>query len=68
VGKAPVLHPADVCFPPRIASENRPLADLLPADEIERSYYEVKDPAFDIIMEGANDRAENTNWSEPPGD
>ena len=27
-----------------------------------------KTGAFDIIMEGANDWAENTNWSEPPGD
>jgi len=34
----------------------------------QEAYCEIKDPVFDIIMEGANDWAENTNWSEPPGD
>ena len=42
------------------------LARRFPTDE--EAYYEIKDPVFDIIMEGANDWAENTNWSEPPGD
>jgi hypothetical protein len=31
-------------------------------------YYEIKDPVLDIIMEGANDWAQNTNWLEPPDD
>ena len=42
------------------------LARRFPTDE--EAYYDIKDPVFDIIIEGANDWAENTNWSEPPGD
>ena len=29
------------------------------------AYYEIKDPVFDIIMEGANAWATTVNWSEP---
>ena len=32
------------------------------------AYYDIKDPVFDIIMEGAYDWAKLTGWSEPPGD
>ncbi|MBB3595544.1 GrpB-like predicted nucleotidyltransferase (UPF0157 family) [Rhizobium sp. BK529] len=32
------------------------------------AYYDIKDPVFDIIMEGAYDWAKLTDWSEPPGD
>ena len=32
------------------------------------AYYGIKDPVFDIIMEGAYDWAKLTGWSEPPGD
>ncbi|MBY5355324.1 GrpB family protein [Rhizobium leguminosarum] len=31
-------------------------------------YYDIKDPVFDIIMDGANDWAKLIGWSEPPGD
>lgn len=31
-------------------------------------YYDIKDPVFDIIMDGANDWARLIGWSEPPGD
>jgi len=32
------------------------------------AYYDIKDPVFDIIMEGAYDWAKLTGWTEPPGD
>lgn len=32
------------------------------------AYYDIKDPVFDIIMEGAYDWAKLTGWNEPPGD
>lgn len=32
------------------------------------AYYDIKDPVFDIIMEGANEWAKLIGWSEPPGD
>lgn len=32
------------------------------------AYYDVKDPVFDIIMEGARDWAAQTGWSVPPSD
>lgn len=32
------------------------------------AYYEIKDPVFDIIVEGANVWARATGWSEPSGD
>lgn len=32
------------------------------------AYYDIKDPVFDIIMEGAYDWAKLTGWIEPPGD
>ncbi|ANL72159.1 GrpB protein [Rhizobium phaseoli] len=31
-------------------------------------YYDIKDPVFDIIMDGANEWAKLICWSEPPGD
>nr|WP_281411920.1 GrpB family protein [Rhizobium sp. WYCCWR 11128] len=31
-------------------------------------YYDIKDPVFDIIMDGANEWAKLFGWSEPPGD
>ncbi|MGO9875237.1 MAG: GrpB family protein [Acidimicrobiia bacterium] len=38
----------------------RALAGLFPNDE--DSYYTVKDPVFDLIMAGANDWADATDW------
>ena len=32
------------------------------------AYYEIKDPVFDLIVEGANVWASATGWTEPPGD
>ena len=32
------------------------------------AYYDIKDPVFDIIMDGANEWALRTGWTEPPGD
>ncbi|MBW9053833.1 GrpB family protein [Rhizobium mesosinicum] len=32
------------------------------------AYYDIKDPVFDIIMEGAYDWAKLTGWTEPSGD
>ncbi|MGO4197134.1 GrpB family protein [Rhizobium sp. YAF28] len=32
------------------------------------AYYDIKDPVFDIIVEGAYDWAKLIGWSEPPGD
>ncbi len=32
------------------------------------AYYDIKDPVFDIIMDGAYDWAKLTGWNEPPGD
>ncbi len=42
------------------------LADRFPADI--NAYYEIKDPVFDIIMDGACDWAKLTGWIEPPAD
>lgn len=42
------------------------LAERFPADP--DAYYDIKDPVFDIIVEGANAWAEVIGWSEPPGD
>lgn len=42
------------------------LARRLPEDE--DAYYEIKDPVFDIIMDGANEWAMRIGWAEPPGD
>lgn len=42
------------------------LAVRFPTDS--DAYYEIKDPVFDIIIEGANAWARCTGWSEPPGD
>lgn len=32
------------------------------------AYYDIKDPVFDIIIDGANDWAKLVGWSLPPGD
>ena len=37
------------------------------ADDVE-SYYDVKDPVCDLIMEGAYEWSERTNWSPGPTD
>jgi GrpB-like predicted nucleotidyltransferase (UPF0157 family) len=42
------------------------LAERFPSDL--DAYYDIKDPVFDIIVEGANAWAEVVGWSEPPGD
>jgi len=42
------------------------LAERFPTDP--DAYYWIKDPVFDIIVEGANAWAQVTGWSEPPGD
>jgi GrpB-like predicted nucleotidyltransferase (UPF0157 family) len=42
------------------------LAKRFPTDAA--AYYEIKDPVFDIIMEGANAWARLTSWSEPEPD
>lgn len=36
-------------------------------DDVE-AYYDIKDPVFDIIMDGANEWAIRTDWTQPPGD
>jgi GrpB-like predicted nucleotidyltransferase (UPF0157 family) len=42
------------------------LAARFPADVT--AYYEIKDPVFDILMEGANEWAKRVEWVAPPGD
>ncbi|MDO7836564.1 GrpB family protein [Sphingobium sp. HBC34] len=42
------------------------LSDRFPTDV--DFYYDIKDPVFDIIVEGANVWAEATDWVEPPAD
>lgn len=42
------------------------LADHFPMNP--KAYYDIKDPIFDIIVEGANAWAQDIGWSEPPGD
>jgi GrpB-like predicted nucleotidyltransferase (UPF0157 family) len=42
------------------------LALRFPMDE--ESYYAIKDPAFDLLMAGAEDWARLTGWQPPPGD
>lgn len=42
------------------------LAQRFPTDQ--DAYYDIKDPVFDIIMEGAHEWAKVIGWSEPPGD
>lgn len=42
------------------------LAERFPADP--DAYYDIKDPVFDIIVEGANAWAQVIGWSEPPSD
>ena len=39
------------------------LAERFPEDE--DFYYDIKDPVFDIIVEGANEWANHTGWVEP---
>ena len=42
------------------------LVQRFPDDE--DAYYDIKDPVFDIIIEGANDWATLVGWLPPPGD
>jgi GrpB-like predicted nucleotidyltransferase (UPF0157 family) len=42
------------------------LAARFPDDE--DFYYDIKDPVFDMIVEGADAWAKAVGWSEPPGD
>ena len=42
------------------------LAERFAGDE--DAYYDVKDPVFDIIVDGAREWATRTGWTEPPGD
>lgn len=46
------------------AEVKRVLARIFP-DDVE-SYYDVKDPVFDLIMAGAEDWAAATGWAPPP--
>lgn len=39
------------------------LAERFPTDQA--AYYDIKDPVFDIIVDGANEWAKATGWSEP---
>ena len=34
----------------------------------EDAYYDIKDPVFDIIVDGANEWALRVGWTQPPGD
>jgi GrpB-like predicted nucleotidyltransferase (UPF0157 family) len=34
----------------------------------QEAYYDIKDPVFDIIVDGANEWAMRTGWTQPPGD
>jgi GrpB-like predicted nucleotidyltransferase (UPF0157 family) len=36
--------------------------------EDSESYYDIKDPVFDVIMSGGFDWAESTSWTPPPTD
>jgi GrpB-like predicted nucleotidyltransferase (UPF0157 family) len=42
------------------------LAERFPDDE--DFYYDIKDPVFDLIVEGANEWARVVAWKEPDGD
>lgn len=42
------------------------LAARFPDDE--DAYYDIKDPLFDIIVEGAGEWSARIGWQEPPGD
>lgn len=42
------------------------LALRFPGDE--DAYYDIKDPVFDVIFDGANNWASLVGWSQPPGD
>jgi GrpB-like predicted nucleotidyltransferase (UPF0157 family) len=42
------------------------LARHFPHDE--DAYYDIKDPLFDIIVDGANEWAMRVGWTEPQGD
>ena len=48
------------------AQVKQQLALRFPDDE--DAYYDIKDPVFDIIVEGAEEWALRTNWIQPPGD
>lgn len=42
------------------------LAQRFPNDQ--DAYYDIKDPVFDIIMDGAEEWAIRVGWVQPPGD
>ena len=42
------------------------LAGFFPEDQ--DAYYDIKDPVFDIIHDGAREWAQRTNWKEPDPD
>lgn len=42
------------------------LAERAPNDQ--KAYYDIKDPVFDIIMDGANEWAQRIGWVEPERD
>ena len=44
----------------------RQLAGYFPDDH--NAYYAIKDPTFDVMMEGANIWAKTINWQPPPRD
>ncbi len=48
------------------AELKRALSRLFPDDG--EAYYDVKDPAIDMLMAGANIWAEETGWEVPPSD
>ncbi len=48
------------------AEIKRQLAQRFPDDA--ESYYAIKDPVFDVLMEGAEAWAKATQWSEPASD
>jgi GrpB-like predicted nucleotidyltransferase (UPF0157 family) len=48
------------------AQIKRQLARYFP--ENAEAYYDIKDPVFDVIMSGANDWAEFTNWQASPSE
>lgn len=59
-----LARPSDGCC--RLRADKQRLAGYFP--ENVDAYYDIKDPVFDVIMEGAYDWVKLTGWSEPPGD
>ena len=59
----PRTHP---CSAGAYAAIKQRLALLFPDNE--DAYYDIKDPVFDIIMDGAEEWARRVAWSLPPSD